>query len=158
MLNSVCEAEMRTKIYLSYSHIVHLSRSFLGPQYFPSCLFTHLCNPPAVFSSFNPVAPTSMMKVLSRIATAEVSKVTVNEQFVDSFQHLLAHFHVCFYLAGFVFQSTGRISVPDKAALEQLCSGSSGDIRSAVNSLQFSCFTGGFSRRFYHKSEVLLLS
>ncbi|XP_053530607.1 cell cycle checkpoint protein RAD17 isoform X2 [Ictalurus punctatus] len=91
--------------------------------------------------SFNPVAPTSMMKVLSRIATAEASKVTVNEQFVDSFQHLLAHFHVCFYLAGFVFQSAGRISVPDKAALEQLCSGSSGDIRSAVNSLQFSCFT-----------------
>lgn len=61
--------------------------------------------------SFNPVAPTSMMKVLSRIATAEASK------------------------------SAGRISVPDKAALEQLCSGSSGDIRSAVNSLQFSCFT-----------------
>ncbi|XP_053085173.1 cell cycle checkpoint protein RAD17 [Pangasianodon hypophthalmus] len=61
--------------------------------------------------SFNPVAPTSMMKVLSRIATVEASK------------------------------SAGRISVPDKAALEQLCSGSSGDIRSAINSLQFSSFT-----------------
>lgn len=32
--------------------------------------------------------------------------------------------------------------VPDKAALELLCSGSSGDIRSAINSLQFSCLTG----------------
>ncbi|XP_060764020.1 cell cycle checkpoint protein RAD17 [Neoarius graeffei] len=61
--------------------------------------------------SFNPVAPTSMMKVLSRIATVEAKK------------------------------SAGRISVPDKAALEQLCSGSSGDIRSAINSLQFSSFT-----------------
>ncbi|XP_026997161.2 cell cycle checkpoint protein RAD17 isoform X2 [Tachysurus fulvidraco] len=61
--------------------------------------------------SFNPIAPTSMMKVLSRIATVEASK------------------------------SAGRISVPDKAVLEQLCSGSSGDIRSAINSLQFSCFS-----------------
>lgn len=39
-------------------------------------------------------------------------------------------------------QSSGRISVPDKAALDLLCSGSSGDIRSAINSLQFSSFTG----------------
>uniref|UniRef100_A0AAR2LI59 AAA+ ATPase domain-containing protein n=1 Tax=Pygocentrus nattereri TaxID=42514 RepID=A0AAR2LI59_PYGNA len=62
--------------------------------------------------SFNPVAPTSMLKVLSRIAAVEASK------------------------------SAGKISVPDKAALDQLCSGSSGDIRSAINSLQFSSFTG----------------
>uniref|UniRef100_A0A8C2EP40 RAD17 checkpoint clamp loader component n=1 Tax=Cyprinus carpio TaxID=7962 RepID=A0A8C2EP40_CYPCA len=61
--------------------------------------------------SFNPVAPTSMMKVLSRIVTIEAGK------------------------------SSGRISVPDKAALDLLCSGSSGDIRSAINSLQFSSFT-----------------
>ncbi|KAG7318622.1 hypothetical protein KOW79_018377 [Hemibagrus wyckioides] len=60
--------------------------------------------------SFNPIAPTSMMKVLSRIATVEASK-------------------------------SARISLPDKPALEQLCSGSSGDIRSAINSLQFSSFT-----------------
>ncbi|KAM4607375.1 cell cycle checkpoint protein RAD17 isoform 1-T2 [Polymixia lowei] len=58
--------------------------------------------------SFNPVAPTTMMKVLSRIATVEAGK------------------------------SGGRICVPDKAAVERLCSGSSGDIRSAINSLQFS--------------------
>ncbi|KAI5618533.1 cell cycle checkpoint protein RAD17 [Silurus asotus] len=62
--------------------------------------------------SFNPVAPTSMMKVLSRIATLEASK------------------------------SAGRNSVPDKATLEQLCSGSSGDVRSAINSLQFFSYTG----------------
>uniref|UniRef100_A0A4W4GFA8 AAA+ ATPase domain-containing protein n=1 Tax=Electrophorus electricus TaxID=8005 RepID=A0A4W4GFA8_ELEEL len=53
--------------------------------------------------SFNPIAPTSMMKVLSRIAAIEANKV-------------------------------------NKAVLEQLCAGSSGDIRSAINSLQFSSF------------------
>uniref|UniRef100_A0A673GQQ4 Cell cycle checkpoint protein RAD17-like n=1 Tax=Sinocyclocheilus rhinocerous TaxID=307959 RepID=A0A673GQQ4_9TELE len=62
--------------------------------------------------SFNPVAPTSMMKVLSRIVTIEAGK------------------------------SSGRISVPDKGALDLLCSGSSGDIRCAINNLQFSSFTG----------------
>ncbi|XP_071337822.1 cell cycle checkpoint protein RAD17 isoform X2 [Trachinotus anak] len=58
--------------------------------------------------SFNPVAPTTMMKVLTRISTLEAG------------------------------QSCGRICVPDQAVLEMLCSGSSGDIRSAINSLQFS--------------------
>nr|XP_057926113.1 cell cycle checkpoint protein RAD17 isoform X5 [Doryrhamphus excisus] len=58
--------------------------------------------------SFNPVAPTTMMKVLTRIATLESGK------------------------------SGGRVAVPDQAVLEMLCSGSSGDIRSAINSLQFS--------------------
>ncbi|KAG7481278.1 hypothetical protein MATL_G00064980 [Megalops atlanticus] len=61
--------------------------------------------------SFNPVAPTSMMKVLSRIVAQEAAK------------------------------SGGRVSVPDKAALDLLCTGSSGDIRSAINSLQFSSLT-----------------
>ncbi|KAI1900437.1 hypothetical protein AGOR_G00049930 [Albula goreensis] len=61
--------------------------------------------------SFNPVAPTSMVKVLSRIVTQEAAR------------------------------SGGRVSVPDKAALDLLCTGSSGDIRSAINSLQFSCLT-----------------
>uniref|UniRef100_A0A4W4GIP1 AAA+ ATPase domain-containing protein n=1 Tax=Electrophorus electricus TaxID=8005 RepID=A0A4W4GIP1_ELEEL len=62
--------------------------------------------------SFNPIAPTSMMKVLSRIAAIEANK------------------------------SAGRVSDPEKAVLEQLCAGSSGDIRSAINSLQFSSFAG----------------
>ncbi|XP_039660108.1 cell cycle checkpoint protein RAD17 isoform X5 [Perca fluviatilis] len=59
--------------------------------------------------SFNPVAPTTMMKVLTRVSTLEAGK-----------------------------QSCGRMCVPDQAVLETLCSGSSGDIRSAINSLQFS--------------------
>ncbi|KAM4808892.1 cell cycle checkpoint protein RAD17 [Rhinophrynus dorsalis] len=58
--------------------------------------------------SFNPVAPTNMMKVLTRIASTEASG------------------------------SVNKFIIPDKAALELLCTGSSGDIRSAINSLQFS--------------------
>ncbi|KAM3938235.1 cell cycle checkpoint protein RAD17 [Leptodactylus fuscus] len=58
--------------------------------------------------SFNPVAPTSMMKVLSRIAATEAT------------------------------MSGGKFVIPDKEALDLLCSGCSGDIRSAINSLQFS--------------------
>ncbi|XP_028312473.1 cell cycle checkpoint protein RAD17 isoform X2 [Gouania willdenowi] len=59
--------------------------------------------------SFNPVAPTTMKKVLTCISTQEAAK------------------------------SCGKLSALDQAALEMLCSGSSGDIRSAINSLQFSC-------------------
>ncbi|XP_004703746.1 cell cycle checkpoint protein RAD17 [Echinops telfairi] len=62
--------------------------------------------------SFNPVAPTIMMKFLNRIVTVEANKF-------------------------------GRkIAVPDKASLELLCQGCSGDIRSAINSLQFSFSKG----------------
>ncbi|XP_069792689.1 cell cycle checkpoint protein RAD17 [Narcine bancroftii] len=57
--------------------------------------------------SFNPVAPTSMLKVLSRISALEASK------------------------------NAGKSVVPDKNVLEMLCTGSAGDIRSAINSLQF---------------------
>ncbi|XP_049624722.1 cell cycle checkpoint protein RAD17 [Suncus etruscus] len=58
--------------------------------------------------SFNPVAPTIMLKVLNRIMTREANK------------------------------SGGKVIVPDKTSLELLCHGCSGDIRSAINSLQFS--------------------
>uniref|UniRef100_A0A3Q4AZN5 AAA+ ATPase domain-containing protein n=1 Tax=Mola mola TaxID=94237 RepID=A0A3Q4AZN5_MOLML len=57
--------------------------------------------------SFNPVAPTTMLKVLTRISTLEAGK------------------------------SCGRVPISDQTVLETLCSGSSGDIRSAINSLQF---------------------
>ncbi|KAG8456441.1 hypothetical protein GDO86_002284 [Hymenochirus boettgeri] len=58
--------------------------------------------------SFNPVAPTNMMKVLTRIASTEANV------------------------------SGGKFIIPDKTSLDLLCNGSSGDIRSAINSLQFS--------------------
>ncbi|XP_059550388.1 cell cycle checkpoint protein RAD17 isoform X2 [Myotis daubentonii] len=62
--------------------------------------------------SFNPVAPTIMMKFLNRIVSIEAKK------------------------------NGGNITVPDKTSLELLCQGCSGDIRSAVNSLQFSSSKG----------------
>ncbi|KAK2491544.1 hypothetical protein MC885_014404 [Smutsia gigantea] len=63
--------------------------------------------------SFNPVAPTIMMKFLNRIVTIEANK------------------------------NGGNTTVPDKTTLELLCQGCSGDIRSAINSLQFSSSKGG---------------
>ncbi|XP_044301940.1 LOW QUALITY PROTEIN: cell cycle checkpoint protein RAD17 [Varanus komodoensis] len=58
--------------------------------------------------SFNPVAPTMMMKVLNRISVTE-------------------------------FNTNGeKPDVPGKTSLELICKGCSGDIRSAINSLQFS--------------------
>ncbi|NXI92654.1 RAD17 protein, partial [Psophia crepitans] len=58
--------------------------------------------------SFKPVAPTNMMKVLNRIAATEAS---MNRE---------------------------KNYALDKTSLELLCRGCSGDIRSAINSLQFS--------------------
>ncbi|XP_047446725.1 cell cycle checkpoint protein RAD17 isoform X3 [Mugil cephalus] len=60
--------------------------------------------------SFNPVAQTTVMKVLTCISTLEEEK------------------------------SCGRTCFPDRALLETLCLRSSGDIRSAINDLQFFSF------------------
>ncbi|XP_049720953.1 cell cycle checkpoint protein RAD17 isoform X2 [Elephas maximus indicus] len=73
--------------------------------------------------NFNPVAPTIMMKFLNRIMTTEANKFG------------------------------GKIIVPDKAFLELLCQGCSGDIRSAINSLQFS-FTKGENNLWPRKKGV----
>ncbi|NXS31783.1 RAD17 protein, partial [Pomatostomus ruficeps] len=61
--------------------------------------------------SFKPVAPTNVMKVLNRIAAAEASV------------------------------SREKSCAFDRTSLELLCRGCSGDIRSAINSLQFSSTT-----------------
>ncbi|NWS75592.1 RAD17 protein, partial [Crotophaga sulcirostris] len=62
--------------------------------------------------SFKPVAPTNMMKVLNRIVTTEAN---MNRE---------KHYTL------------------DRTSLELLCRGCSGDIRSAINSLQFSSMKG----------------
>uniref|UniRef100_A0A8C9T9T0 RAD17 checkpoint clamp loader component n=1 Tax=Scleropages formosus TaxID=113540 RepID=A0A8C9T9T0_SCLFO len=72
--------------------------------------------------SFNPVAPTSMMKVLNRIVTHEA-----------------------------------KLNVRERSTLELLCTGSSGDIRNAINNLQFSftdhCVQSSFWAVKKNKSE-----
>ncbi|XP_032069377.1 LOW QUALITY PROTEIN: cell cycle checkpoint protein RAD17 [Thamnophis elegans] len=72
---------------------------------FPKAIQEELC---IATISFNPVAPTLMMKALNRIITGEIS------------------------------MRRDKIDVPDKALLELICSGCSGDVRSAINTLQFS--------------------
>uniref|UniRef100_A0A669QLQ0 Cell cycle checkpoint protein RAD17 n=1 Tax=Phasianus colchicus TaxID=9054 RepID=A0A669QLQ0_PHACC len=71
---------------------------------FPKEILEELC---ISIISFKPVAPTNMMKVLNRIATAEAN---MNRE---------------------------KNYAPDRTSLELLCRGCSGDIRSAINSLQF---------------------
>uniref|UniRef100_M3YSV4 RAD17 checkpoint clamp loader component n=1 Tax=Mustela putorius furo TaxID=9669 RepID=M3YSV4_MUSPF len=73
--------------------------------------------------SFNPVAPTIMMKFLNRIVTVEANK------------------------------NGGNITVPDRRSLELLCQGCSGDIRSAINSLQFSSSKG--ENRLWPRKKAL---
>ncbi|KAM9810523.1 LOW QUALITY PROTEIN: cell cycle checkpoint protein RAD17 [Neosynchiropus ocellatus] len=58
--------------------------------------------------SFNPVAPTTMIKVLTRIYSLESGR------------------------------GTGKMNALDQTVLEKVCSGSAGDIRNAINNLQFS--------------------
>ncbi|XP_071840291.1 cell cycle checkpoint protein RAD17-like isoform X2 [Apostichopus japonicus] len=59
--------------------------------------------------NFNPVAPTSMSKTLTRIATAESSK------------------------------GRHKFPVPSKSTIDAIAQVSGGDIRSAINALQFAC-------------------
>ncbi|CAG2257811.1 HRAD17 [Mytilus edulis] len=59
--------------------------------------------------SFNAVAPTSMVKVLTKIATQESN------------------------------QGCHKFSIPSKTVLESIAMSSAGDIRGAINALQFAC-------------------
>ena len=61
--------------------------------------------------SFNPIAPTNMVKALQNIIQKES-------------------------------QQNSKILVPDKNTLNSLATNSQGDIRSAINSLQFACRSG----------------
>ncbi|XP_061334764.1 cell cycle checkpoint protein RAD17 isoform X1 [Pezoporus flaviventris] len=74
--------------------------------------------------SFKPVATTNMMKVLNRIAATEASL------------------------------KRGKNFALDKTSLELLCRGCSGDIRSAINSLQFSSVKDcSLEKEFWLKKE-----
>ncbi|NXV94599.1 RAD17 protein, partial [Calonectris borealis] len=74
--------------------------------------------------SFKPVAPTNMMKVLNRIAATEAS---MNRE---------------------------KNYALDRTSLELLCRGCSGDIRSAINSLQFSSMKGcSLEKEFWSRKK-----
>lgn len=65
--------------------------------------------------SFNPVAPTALMKLAQSVMKAE---------YVGS------------------ESGHGRFVTPDKSVVEALVAGSNGDVRSLLNSLQFACLKG----------------
>ncbi|RMC08078.1 hypothetical protein DUI87_15109 [Hirundo rustica rustica] len=86
-----------------------ISDNFSGDSNQGSLFPTEIVQELCIFNiSFKPVAPTNMMKVLNRIVAAEAS------------------------------MSREKNYTLDRTSLELLCRGCSGDIRSAINSLQFS--------------------
>ncbi|NWW71158.1 RAD17 protein, partial [Climacteris rufus] len=88
---------------------------------FPAEILQELC---IVSISFKPVAPTNMIKVLTRIAAAEAS---MNRE---------------------------KSYALDRTSLELLCRGCSGDIRSAINSLQFSSMKDcSLEKEFWSKKK-----
>ena len=86
-----------------------------------------------------------MSKILLRIATLEAAKVgkmyTLNAYVIVCVCVNVVHVKT-FVSVSVNAQSGGRFCVPDRETLDSLCSGSSGDVRSAINSLQFSSLPG----------------
>ncbi len=75
--------------------------------------------------SFNPIAHTSMVKTLQRIASSECQKSPGGGRRPPSRGHQQVKFHM-----------------PPREVIENLAESSAGDIRSAVNALQFACLKG----------------
>lgn len=92
-----------------------------------------------------------MMKVLTKISALEAGKVSKIVNADDTFD-----FHVKPAINISSKQSCGKMCVLDMAALESLCLGSSGDIRSALNSLQFMSFPGVPSHQTRCRSYTFL--
>ncbi|XP_048256560.1 cell cycle checkpoint protein RAD17-like [Haliotis rufescens] len=74
-------------------------------QLFPADLQAEIC---IESISFNPVAPTMMVKVLARIANSEYNQRSIS-------------------------------AIPSSPVIESIAMSSAGDVRSAINSLQFAC-------------------
>ncbi|NXY62829.1 RAD17 protein, partial [Callaeas wilsoni] len=102
-----------------------ISDNFSGDSNQRSLFPTEIVEELCIFNiSFKPVAPTNMMKVLNRIAAAEAS---MNRE---------------------------KSYTLDRTSLELLCRGCSGDIRSAINSLQFSSMKDcSLEKEFWSKKK-----
>ena len=86
-----------------------------------------------VFCSFNPVAHTSLIKTLHRIASTECQVGSSKSG--------------CGLLSSRTRSSEQlKFFMPPREVLEGLAESCNGDIRSAINSLQFVCLTGIRSR------------
>ncbi|NXS19154.1 RAD17 protein, partial [Mystacornis crossleyi] len=102
-----------------------ISDNFSGDSNQRSLFPTEIVEELCIFNiSFKPVAPTNMMKVLNRIAAAEAS---MNRE---------------------------KNYALERTSLELLCRGCSGDIRSAINSLQFSSMKDcSLEKEFWSKKK-----
>ena len=91
-------------------------------------------NSPYFPPSFNPVAHTSLVKTLLRIATAECSSGEARKP----------------------PRGVPKFHMPPREVVERLAESSVGDIRSAINSLQFTCLKGAYSTCTYIYVGILL--
>ena len=73
--------------------------------------------------SFNPIAHTSMVKTLQKVASSECQKTGTSKKILRE-------------------QRKAKFHIPPKEVVENLAESSAGDIRSAINALQFACLKG----------------
>ena len=100
--------------------------------------------------SFNPVAHTSLVKTLNRIASLESQQV-----------HFSTVYSVIFWSWVFItedmlillVQNKSTFLPPSKETIDLLAQNSGGDIRTAINGLQFSCLKG--ERKLYYNIIII---
>ena len=76
--------------------------------------------------SFNPIAHTSLVKTLQRISTLECSAKTTNRGGRGTVKG----------------DGEVKFHLPPREVIESLAESSAGDVRSAINTLQFTCLRG----------------
>ncbi len=79
-----------------------------------------------IFSSFNPISHTSTVKIIQKIAAFECQHTTGGKSQKQSSS----------------VSSDSKFFLPPKGVVESLAESCNGDIRSAINSLQFVCLRG----------------
>ena len=102
--------------------------------------------------SFNPVAHTSLVKTLNRIASLESQQVHFSTVYSVSFwSRVFTTENVLILKITFhdlLLQNKSTFLSPSKETIDLLAQNSGGDIRTAINGLQFSCLKG--ERKLYY--------
>ena len=108
--------------------------------------------------SFNPVAHTSLVKTLNRIASLESQQVHFSTVYysvrfwsrvftTEDMLILKITFH------DLLVQNKSTFLPPGKETIDLLAQNSGGDIRTAINGLQFSCLKG--ERKLYYNIIII---
>ena len=102
--------------------------------------------------SFNPVAHTSLVKTLNRIASLESQQVHFSTVYsVRFWSRVFTTEEVLILKITFrdlLVQNKSTFLPPSKETIDLLAQNSGGDIRTAINGLQFSCLKG--ERKLYY--------